>query len=54
MPTKKEWLARAEAYREASEHLELAWTDDKLERQQGNIVSVRLKGLYEKCLDRAQ
>lgn len=30
--------ARAHAYNEAAGHLELAWTDDPIEREQGNVL----------------
>jgi hypothetical protein len=39
--TKEQWLARAEAYDEAAEHLGQSWTDDAEERTQGDVVARR-------------
>ena len=43
--TYSEWMARAEAYYEASEHLRQSWTDDETERRQGEIVSDKLRNM---------
>ena len=51
--TKKQWLARAEAYFEAAEHLGQSWTDDPEERRQGDKVSCRLRDISNKCFERA-
>jgi hypothetical protein len=50
---KEQWLARAEAYFEAAEHLGQAWTDNPEERTQGDIVSCRLRDISNKCFERA-
>jgi hypothetical protein len=41
--TYSEWMARAEALLEVSEHLGQNWTDDATERRQGEIVADRLR-----------
>lgn len=51
--TQKQMLARAEAYREAADHLLLNWTEDEEERSQGDLIAFRLKELEKKWLDRA-
>lgn len=38
--------ARANAYEEAAEHLELAWTDDPRERQEGDRL---LRAFHAEC-----
>lgn len=40
--------ARIEALEEAATHLELEWTGDKLEREQGNKVAAFLRELADK------
>lgn len=52
--TKSQWMARAEAYLEAAEHLELSWTDDNDEFAQGKVVSERLKKEADKCFAKAK
>ena len=51
--TNEQWTARAEALEEAAGHLELSWTDDPLEREQGDIVSTRLYSEARKCRQKA-
>lgn len=45
--------ARAEAYREAADHLELNWTDDPLEYDEGARISRRLRSEETRWRDRA-
>ena len=47
----EDWSARAEAYEEAANHLERAWTVDVHKRQQGNIVAVKIRALAKRCRD---
>lgn len=47
--TIKQWTARAEAWLEAADHLQLNWTDDKEEMIQGNIVSDLLRKKSDEC-----
>lgn len=51
--TKEQWEARAEAYQEAATHLDQSWTDDPVERAQGDKVAVRLRDIAMKCWERA-
>lgn len=44
-----DWHARAEAYHEAAEHLKLAWTEERKEREQCDIVSKLLQREADKC-----
>lgn len=44
-----EWTARAEALEECADHLDLAWTDDKIEREQGDIVAKKLRKDAANC-----
>lgn len=37
--TADQWRARAEAWESAAGHLELDWTDDPVEREQGKVVA---------------
>lgn len=50
---REQWLARAEAYFEAAQHLGMSWTDDRIERDQGDAVACRLRDISIKCFERA-
>ena len=41
--TAAECQARANALEECAEHLGLGWTDDSMEREQGDVVSRKLR-----------
>lgn len=47
------WTARAEAYQEAAEHLQLYWTDDPLELEQGKVVAEELWRRSRSCREKA-
>ena len=49
--TAYEWEARAAAYEEAANHLETgqAWTEDRVELEQGNEVAKFLHKKAEEC-----
>ena len=47
--TAKDWTARAEAFDEAAEHLDQAWTDDPLEQKQGTIAGRKIRKDAERC-----
>lgn len=51
--TANDWNARGLAYEEAADHLGMAWTDDKTERDQGNVVQDELYRKSEACFSRA-
>jgi surface antigen len=51
---RKQWLARAEAYDEAAEHLHQSWTDDPTEHTQGLIASNHLRNLAQHCRNHAK
>lgn len=44
-----DWRARGEAYLEAARHLDLHWTDDKKEIDQGAVVAALLVRESNKC-----
>lgn len=46
--------ARAQAYLEAAEHLGLAWTDDSVEWEQGQLVAQWLEREADRLLAKAQ
>ena len=48
--THEECLAMAEAYESAAGHLELMWTDDPVERQQGDALSKRFHAQAKRYL----
>lgn len=50
--TKEQWLARAVAYEEAAEYLDLEWADEAEERAQGKIVRQRLLHEARLCRNR--
>jgi hypothetical protein len=52
--TSKQWRARAEVYEECAGHLDLCWTDNKAELQQGNIVAARLRKLCDDAHAKAE
>lgn len=41
----KRFAAKAQAYEEAASHLEHDWTDDPVEREEGNKIAKRLFAL---------
>ncbi len=45
--------ARAIALEEAAQHLDLNWTDEQIERAQGEVVSRQLRAEAEKWRDKA-
>lgn len=47
--SKIEWTARAEALEECADHLEMSWTDDAIERSQGDILAKKLRLQAERC-----
>jgi len=51
--TPNDLFARAFAFEEAAEHLELAWTDNKTERKQGEFVSNLLRRHAKKTREMA-
>jgi hypothetical protein len=54
MPTSSERLrARAHAYEEAAGHLELDWTDDPTEFEEGIKLSNKLEAEYRRLMDLA-
>lgn len=46
---KADWTARGEAYTESAEHLQLAWSDDPIERAQGDILTALFRKEAERC-----
>jgi hypothetical protein len=50
---KVDWNARGAAYEECAGHLELDWTDDPAEKQEGLRLSELLTTLAEGCYARA-
>lgn len=52
--TSEQLFARFQAFDEAADHLQLDWTDDPLEREQGKIVSQQIRLLADKARDKAQ
>lgn len=49
--TKEQWAARAEALEEAAGHLELDWTEDPIEREQGDIVTAMLRKMADEAFE---
>jgi hypothetical protein len=49
----EDWSARAEAYTEAANHLELEWTSDTRERHQGAVLVAMLRREAIKCHTKA-
>lgn len=47
--TSKQWFARFHAFDEAADQLQLAWTDDPLEREQGLIASRHIRRLADRA-----
>jgi hypothetical protein len=51
--TAQQWLDRAEAWLSCADHLQLDWTDDPGERDQGKAISDFCRRKYDECMDRA-
>lgn len=51
--TQERLFARALAYEEAADHLELEWTDDPLERAEGKRLTLLLRAECERLRTRA-
>lgn len=51
--TTAQCTARAEALEECADHLELNWTDDPVEREQGKIVGDQLRAQAKNWRDKA-
>lgn len=47
--SKNDWLARAEACNSAASHLELDWTDNPMEREQGKVIVRMLRKAEMAC-----
>lgn len=47
--TSEQLFARFQAFDEAAEHLQLDWSDDPLEREQGLIASQQIRLLADKA-----
>lgn len=52
--TSEDWFARFQAFDEAAEHLQLDWSDDPLEREQGKIASQQIRLLADRARNKAQ
>lgn len=52
--TSEQLFARFQAFDEAAEHLQLDWTDDPLEREQGKIASEQIRLLADRVRAKAQ
>jgi hypothetical protein len=52
--TRERLLARALAYEESADHLELEWTDDPLEREEGDRLALLLRSECERLRIRAR
>lgn len=52
--TRERLLARALAYEEAADHLELEWTDDPIEREEGARLALLLRAECERLRTRAR
>ncbi len=46
--------ARAEAYREAADHLEMDWTEDPIERAEGRKLTAQFRRTWAQLLDQAE